>query len=88
MGVGPMVAGGGLLLLLTVGVRVKYVTEVLPGILLSSLGLSMTVAPLPAAILTGVDEDEAGIVSGVNNAVARVADLIGRWPSALSWPHM
>jgi EmrB/QacA subfamily drug resistance transporter len=77
MGAGPLVAGAGLLLLLTMGVRVNYVTEVLPGILLFSLGLTMTVAPLTAAILAGVDEHEAGTASGVNNAVARVAGLIG-----------
>jgi EmrB/QacA subfamily drug resistance transporter len=77
MGAGPLVAGAGLLLLLTMGVRVDYVTEVLPGILLFSLGLTMTVAPLTAAILAGVDENEAGTASGVNNAVARVAGLIG-----------
>ena len=44
--------------------------------LLFSLGLSITVAPLTAAILAGVDQDEAGIGSAVNNAVARVAGLI------------
>jgi MFS family permease len=77
MGAGPLISGAGLLLLLTVGVRVQYVTEVLPGILLFSLGLAVTVAPLTAAILAGVDENEAGIASGVNNAVARVAGLIG-----------
>jgi hypothetical protein len=77
MGAGPVIAGAGLLLLLTVGVRVDYVTEVLPGIVLFSLGLSITVAPLTAAVLAGVDESEAGIASGVNNAVARVAGLIG-----------
>jgi hypothetical protein len=76
MGVGPLVAGSGLLLLMTVGVHVTYATEVLPGLLLFSLGLAMTVAPLTAAILAGVDEHEAGIASGVNNAVARVAGLI------------
>ena len=36
----------------------------------------MTVAPLTAAMLAGVDENEAGIGSAVNNAVARVAGLI------------
>ena len=65
-----------MLLLLTVDVHVDYVTEVLPAILLFSLGLSMTVAPLTAAVLAGVSEDEAGIGSAINNAVARVAGLI------------
>lgn len=76
MGGGPLIATAGLLLLLTVGVHVDYVTEVLPGILLFSLGLAITVAPLTAAILAGVRENEAGIGSAVNNAVARVAGLI------------
>jgi EmrB/QacA subfamily drug resistance transporter len=76
MGAGPLIAGAGMLMLLSFGVRVDYVTEVLPGILTFSLGLSITVAPLTAAILAGVDQDEAGIGSAVNNAVARVAGLI------------
>jgi EmrB/QacA subfamily drug resistance transporter len=76
MGAGPLIAGGGMLTLLSFGVHVDYLTEVLPGILLFSLGLSITVAPLTAAILAGVDQSEAGIASAVNNAVARVAGLI------------
>jgi EmrB/QacA subfamily drug resistance transporter len=76
MGAGPLIAGGGMLMLLTVGVHVQYATEILPAILLFSLGLSITVAPLTAAILAGVSQDEAGIGSAINNAVARVAGLI------------
>jgi EmrB/QacA subfamily drug resistance transporter len=76
MGGGPLIAGAGMLMMLGFGVRVDYLTQVLPGILLFSLGLSITVAPLTAAILAGVDETEAGIGSAVNNAVARVAGLI------------
>jgi EmrB/QacA subfamily drug resistance transporter len=76
MGAGPLIAGAGIFMLLRVGVRVDYLTEVLPGILLFSLGLSITVAPLTAGILAGVDQSEAGIGSAVNNAVARVAGLI------------
>jgi EmrB/QacA subfamily drug resistance transporter len=76
MSAGPLVAAGGLLLMLSIGARVHYTTEVLPGLLVFSLGLSMTVAPLTAAVLAG-SEHEAGIASGVNNAVARVAGLLG-----------
>jgi EmrB/QacA subfamily drug resistance transporter len=76
MGGGPLIAGAGMLMFLTVGVHVNYTTEILPGILLFSLGLSITVAPLTAAILAGVSQDEAGIGSAINNAVARVAGLI------------
>jgi hypothetical protein len=37
----------------------------------------MTVAPLTAAVLADADETDAGIASAINNAVARVAGLIG-----------
>ena len=77
MGAGPLVAASGLLLFQRIGVRVDYLTDVLPGILVFSLGLSMTVAPLTAAVLAGVDAGQAGIASAVNNAVARVAGLLG-----------
>jgi EmrB/QacA subfamily drug resistance transporter len=76
MGAGPIIAGAGMLMLLSFGVRVDYLTQVLPGILVFSLGLSITVAPLTAAILAGIDQSDAGIGSAVNNAVARVAGLI------------
>lgn len=76
MGLGPLLAAGGLLLLLRLGTRVDYVAEVLPALLVFALGLSMTVAPLTAAVLAGVDEHRAGIASAVNNAIARVAGLV------------
>lgn len=77
MGAGPLVAACGLLLFQRVGTRIDYLSDVLPGILVFSLGLSMTVAPLTAAVLAGVDSGQAGIASAVNNAVARVAGLLG-----------
>jgi EmrB/QacA subfamily drug resistance transporter len=77
MGLGPILAGVGLLLLLRVQVDVDYLTQVLPALLVFSVGLSMTVAPLTAAVLAGVEEGQAGIASGVNNAIARVAGLLG-----------
>jgi EmrB/QacA subfamily drug resistance transporter len=76
MGAGPLVAAGGLLLFQRVGLQAGYLAEVLPALLVFALGLSMTVAPLTAAVLAG-SEQEAGIASGVNNAVARVAGLLG-----------
>jgi EmrB/QacA subfamily drug resistance transporter len=77
MGLGPVIAGAGLLLLLRVGVEVDYATQILPALLTFSVGLAMTVAPLTAAVLAGVEERQAGIASGVNNAIARVAGLLG-----------
>lgn len=76
MGVGPLVAAAGLAWFLRLDADVDYVADVLPGILLFSLGLAMTVAPLTATVLADADESNAGIASGVNNAVARVAGLM------------
>ncbi len=77
MGAGPLIAACGLLLFQRVGVHVDYVSEVLPALVVFSLGLSMTVAPLTAAVLAGVEINQAGIASAVNNAIARVAGLLG-----------
>jgi hypothetical protein len=62
---------------LRTGIETAYVADLLPGLLVFSLGLSMTVAPLTAAVLADADESEAGIASAINNAIARVAGLIG-----------
>jgi EmrB/QacA subfamily drug resistance transporter len=76
MTIGPLLGGLGLFLLRGVDSHPDYVTEVLPCLLLFALGLSMTVAPLTATVLSSVGQEHAGIASGVNNAVARVAGLL------------
>ena len=77
MGGGPLLAAAGLLLWLRVGADAPYVAEVLPALVVFALGLSMTVAPLTATVLADADEHNAGVASGVNNALARVAGLLG-----------
>jgi len=76
MTIGPIVGGIGYLLLLTMGEDANYWTTVLPGVLLFTLGLSATVAPLTAAILGSIPSQQAGIGSATNNAVSRVAGLV------------
>jgi len=76
MGIGPVVAGVGLLLLIRTGPSADYVSDILPAILVFSLGLAATVAPLTATVLSAVAPGHSGVASGVNNAVARVAGLI------------
>ena len=77
MGAGPIVAAAGILLLLRTGIETSYLGDVLPAMLVFSLGLAMTVAPLTATVLADADETDAGIASASNNAIARVAGLIG-----------
>jgi EmrB/QacA subfamily drug resistance transporter len=76
MGVGPLVAAAGMAWLLRIDADVDYLTDLLPALLVFGLGLSMTVAPLTATVLADADESNAGIASGVNNAIARVAGLV------------
>ncbi len=76
MSAGPLVGGVGLLLFARLDERAEYLTGVLPAALLFGLGLAMTVAPLTATVLEAADRRYAGIASGVNNAVARVAALL------------
>ena len=77
MGAGPLIAAAGIFLLARMGMNVDYLTDVLPAMLIFAIGLSLTVAPLTATILADADQEDAGIASAVNNAVARVAGLIG-----------
>jgi EmrB/QacA subfamily drug resistance transporter len=77
MGAGPLISAGGILLLLRVGMDSSYVVDLLPALLVFALGLSLTVAPLTATVLADADEHDAGIASAINNAIARVAGLVG-----------
>jgi EmrB/QacA subfamily drug resistance transporter len=76
MGLGPIVAGLGFLSMLRVDQSVTYWTQLLPGVLIFGVGLSITVAPLTAAVLGSIASEQAGIGSAVNNAVARIAGLV------------
>jgi EmrB/QacA subfamily drug resistance transporter len=76
MTVGPLVAAGGIALLARVIPGATYATAVLPALILFGAGLGMTVAPLTTTVLAAVDDRHSGVASGVNNAVARTAQLL------------
>ena len=75
IGLGALIAAGGLLLLGRVDQRADYVSEVLPALLVFGLGLAMLVAPLTATVLGAVEEDHAGVAAAVNTTLSRVAQL-------------
>jgi EmrB/QacA subfamily drug resistance transporter len=77
MGTGPLVASAGLLGLTRLRPGFSYWIDLLPALLVLAVGLALTVAPLTATVLADTRDHEAGIASGVNNAVARVAGLLG-----------
>lgn len=76
MAVGPMVAGAGYWLMASAAVPFNFWIQILPGQIVFAVGLSITVAPLTAAILGAVPTSQSGIGSAINNAVSRVAGLI------------
>jgi EmrB/QacA subfamily drug resistance transporter len=76
MTVGPIVAAGGLAMLVRVGADASYLADVLPAVLVFALGLSATVAPLTAAVLAAAPARQVGVASAVNNDVARAAGLL------------
>jgi EmrB/QacA subfamily drug resistance transporter len=77
MGAGPLVGAVGLAWLSRLEPRFDYWTGLLPPLVVFACGISLTVAPLTATVLSDAGERDAGVASGVNNAVARVAGLLG-----------
>jgi EmrB/QacA subfamily drug resistance transporter len=77
MGLGPLVCAVSLLWMRELSPGFDYWTALLPPLLVFSCGLSMIVAPLTSTVLADAGEQDAGIASGVNNAIARVAGLLG-----------
>ncbi len=74
--VGPILIAAGMLLMLRIEPGSSYLVDVLPAVLVFGLGLAGTVAPVTATVLASAEERHAGVASGVNNAVARTAQLV------------
>jgi MFS family permease len=74
---GPLIAGAGLLLLARIDQHHHaYLLDVLPGVVLFALGLVAIVAPLTATVMSSAPDDQVGVASGVNNAIARAGGLL------------
>ena len=76
MALGPIIAGASVAVFARMPAHLNYWIDLLPALLGFSVGLSMTVAPLTTTVLADAGPGDAGIASGVNNAVARVAGLV------------
>ncbi|MDX5319050.1 MAG: MFS transporter, partial [Actinomycetes bacterium] len=76
MTVGPLLAAVGVGLLARLGPDASFLVDVLGPVTLLAAGLTVTVTPLTATVLGAVEEERAGLASGVNNAVARTGGLL------------
>jgi hypothetical protein len=84
----------GMLLLAGVDDRDSYLADVLPGMLVAGLGLSLALVSVALSVLTGAADDEAGMLSGLNTTghdltrEIHVRDLNGRTTILDSGPNI
>ena len=74
--IGPLLSGVGIATFALPGAGGSYWVTFFPGMVVLGLGLAAAVAPLTTAVLSSVDDEFEGVASGVNNAVARLGNLL------------
>jgi EmrB/QacA subfamily drug resistance transporter len=73
---GPTIIAIGFVLLMRAGHPINYWVDILPGVVVLGLGMSLFVTPLTATVMNAVPERLAGVASGISNTLTRIASLL------------
>jgi EmrB/QacA subfamily drug resistance transporter len=75
--VGMLLSAAGLLLLARMPVDGSYTTDLLPSILLTSLGMGAVFMPLTLVATTGLENEDQGLASGLFNTSQQIGGALG-----------